>query len=64
MVSLQEQETLQLRALKLLTPIKGTFPLYTLPSTGRLHARIDAFKQFMTAAFSTNYSVSKSSCKF
>ena len=31
MVSLQEQETLQLRALKLLTPIKGTFPLYTLP---------------------------------
>ena len=31
MVSLQEQETLQLRVLKLLTPIKGTFPLYTLP---------------------------------
>ena len=31
MVSTQEQETLRLRALKLLTPIKGTFPLYTLP---------------------------------
>ena len=31
MVSPQEQETLQLRALKLQTPIKGTFGLSTLP---------------------------------
>ena len=31
MVSTQEQETLQLRALKLQTPIKGTFGLSTLP---------------------------------
>ena len=30
MVSTQEQETLQLRALKLQTSIKGTFPLFTL----------------------------------
>ena len=30
MVSNQEQETLQLRALKLQTPIKGTFGLFTL----------------------------------
>ena len=30
MVSPQEQETLQLRALKLQTPIKGTFGLSTL----------------------------------
>ena len=30
MVSIPEQESLQLRALKLLTPIKGTFGLSTL----------------------------------
>ena len=36
MVSIPEQESLQLRALKLLTPIKGTFGLSTLTLRVRL----------------------------
>ena len=51
MVSLQEQETLQLRALKLLTPIKGTFPLYTLPLRARITQKMfpiqDVLRMFL-----------------